>query len=570
MSDANNSDRDRDLDREPGNGDEKSSPDPATVRRSLPHAIIAVVAARYLCQIHRFYPGAIESNEGNQLFEELLSRLTFYFALGGLPVWPEYMPRPTLASPDAEQTLDWILNALLSWHPDWDDSRQGRDAQTAWLQKVVNDADGKCEPEVRRLSDRVIDIAVVDCRIPSPRDDASFQTPQRSLRMLMLYWHRCRTIVMNEVDAPIGARPHGLLDLIVNLKVRLTHYCDLLSSYDGIPEVKRTILDLLSSLIEGDFGDLSVAPDWTRTRVQQVENILQTLRLTVGGHDDDLTLPEQAFLTEVDRAVREYGVRLQREWDERLAAADRAGTLTTANSQGTETGESAASGKSAPSDAASSKGEPVDSCPACGGERTADDRGSLCRQCRTHKGKVAELWRAVLFHDACLKRGDTQNAERAWSRLRSLGWLTLRDAAQRVLNSTEEGEKLFDRIRGRLTTNADEWNELLDRPLGDLLPLVESSCETSAPAGDRDGDAGEPVEEDTGQLQYVTLDQCAALVGRTKDTLYRWLRKDPHAPEPDVEGGGGKHHEFLWSRIRPWLENKSGRRLPERFPVWPR
>jgi hypothetical protein len=66
--------------------------------------------------------------------------------------------------------------------------------------------------------------------------------------------------------------------------------------------------------------------------------------------------------------------------------------------------------------------------------------------------------------------------------------------------------------------------------------------------------------------QYVTIDQAASLVKRHKDTLYRWLRADSIAPLPIVEGGGGKRHEYLWSALRPWLETKSGRELPERFP----
>ena len=34
----------------------------------------------------------------------------------------------------------------------------------------------------------------------------------------------------------------------------------------------------------------------------------------------------------------------------------------------------------------------------------------------------------------------------------------------------------------------------------------------------------------------------------------------------DVEGGGGKPDEWLWSRVRPWLAEEFGRPLPERFP----
>jgi hypothetical protein len=67
--------------------------------------------------------------------------------------------------------------------------------------------------------------------------------------------------------------------------------------------------------------------------------------------------------------------------------------------------------------------------------------------------------------------------------------------------------------------------------------------------------------------QYVTLDQVAALVNRSKKTLERLLADEKSKmPKPDVEGGGGKPHEWLWSKLRPWLEEKFNRKLPEHFP----
>jgi hypothetical protein len=76
-----------------------------------------------------------------------------------------------------------------------------------------------------------------------------------------------------------------------------------------------------------------------------------------------------------------------------------------------------------------------------------------------------------------------------------------------------------------------------------------------------DGFFREPAE------QYVTLDQMAAIVGKSKKTLERELNKaNSDMPGPDNEGGGGKAHEWRWSRIRPWLEKKYNRQLPTRFP----
>ncbi len=69
-------------------------------------------------------------------------------------------------------------------------------------------------------------------------------------------------------------------------------------------------------------------------------------------------------------------------------------------------------------------------------------------------------------------------------------------------------------------------------------------------------------------LQFVTLDQMASLVNRSKDTLERRLnKKNTTMPQPDVEGGGGKPHEWRWDRIRPWLIKEFKRDLPERYPT---
>jgi hypothetical protein len=68
--------------------------------------------------------------------------------------------------------------------------------------------------------------------------------------------------------------------------------------------------------------------------------------------------------------------------------------------------------------------------------------------------------------------------------------------------------------------------------------------------------------------QYVTLDQMAALVSRSKKTLERLkTRKDNPLPSPAVEGGGGKADEWIWSEVRPWLEQEFRRPLPERLPA---
>jgi hypothetical protein len=71
----------------------------------------------------------------------------------------------------------------------------------------------------------------------------------------------------------------------------------------------------------------------------------------------------------------------------------------------------------------------------------------------------------------------------------------------------------------------------------------------------------EPPESPSEEA-FVTLDEAAAMVQRSKRTL----QKARKLPAPDIRGGGGRPHEWKWSRIRPWLEAEYHRSLPKTFP----
>jgi hypothetical protein len=79
-------------------------------------------------------------------------------------------------------------------------------------------------------------------------------------------------------------------------------------------------------------------------------------------------------------------------------------------------------------------------------------------------------------------------------------------------------------------------------------------------------DALDLLGKDTA-VQYVTLDQAAVIVNHVKRTLERAIHKPGSgAPPPDIKGGGGRSHEWVWSNLRPWLEKTFHKKLPERFP----
>lgn len=103
-------------------------------------------------------------------------------------------------------------------------------------------------------------------------------------------------------------------------------------------------------------------------------------------------------------------------------------------------------------------------------------------------------------------------------------------------------------------------------------PADKAAGKSTFIGGATEGDEGRTlivVQPPTAATQsapdYIDLDQAAALVNRGKKTLERALA-DQKMPSPDVEGGGGKKHEWVYLKLKPWLEKTYGRILPDRPP----
>lgn len=114
-------------------------------------------------------------------------------------------------------------------------------------------------------------------------------------------------------------------------------------------------------------------------------------------------------------------------------------------------------------------------------------------------------------------------------------------------------EKLAEPFRARL----GELGGTEFRPLLDELAIAISNEGRKLPELDPKANQ-----------HYVTLDQMAAMVNKSKKTLERAMNhKNSTMPPPDVEGGGGVAHEWKYDTVRPWLEEKYKRKLPEKPPT---
>lgn len=105
----------------------------------------------------------------------------------------------------------------------------------------------------------------------------------------------------------------------------------------------------------------------------------------------------------------------------------------------------------------------------------------------------------------------------------------------------------------------------LYKPMSEMQSiLTEAICEVDALV---DAIQISLWKDEQPKVDFVTLQQCAPMVNRSKRTLERWKMRDPTFPTPDVIGTNGSSDEWKWSTIRPYLEKKASRVLPEVFPA---
>jgi hypothetical protein len=129
--------------------------------------------------------------------------------------------------------------------------------------------------------------------------------------------------------------------------------------------------------------------------------------------------------------------------------------------------------------------------------------------------------------------------------------------------------RVWRRARPCLMRMAEEYREHGDLQVT-MERLKEGPPNNLSEAGAINAPGHTPPEEDHSPSvveDYVTLDQMAAWVSRSKRTLERMkTRQSNPLPTPDIEGGAGKADEWIWSRVRPWLEREFRRKLPDSAP----
>lgn len=113
-------------------------------------------------------------------------------------------------------------------------------------------------------------------------------------------------------------------------------------------------------------------------------------------------------------------------------------------------------------------------CPNCGEARDPIDLGTQrpCWRCLSPYGKIAELALNVALYDKYASEFPTE-AKKYYRKLYDQKWPTIRDLGLKIFHPWTHEVDFFALIRDRFTDSLEEWNEFLDRPLEDLIPILE-------------------------------------------------------------------------------------------------
>jgi hypothetical protein len=122
-----------------------------------------------------------------------------------------------------------------------------------------------------------------------------------------------------------------------------------------------------------------------------------------------------------------------------------------------------------------------------------------------------------------------------------------------------QGEEVFTQLITRpsvsRTDASNAWETLNQKP------AAKGPSESVETEGE-----GKPTDASPELPDLVTLDQAAAAAHVSKRTLERH-KTEGTLPEPARDGGGGRFALYDWKIMRPWLMQKFGVPLPERFPA---
>ncbi len=282
-----------------------------------PHLAAAVVATISLRELHRIrglYPNAIPDGDATEFHDALSAHLNVALEDESLRDIRDFLYKEVkLDDSYADAMLTVLLTTLVMRCPDVHVA--GSDEET--IRQTIDQAIVACREKVtsplKTIVDQLLEIKMVDCRIPEGNDPA-LSDPRRSLQLLQAYWSLGRTIVLNQMNAYVSLQPHPLLRLVMNLRSRMETYFGRLSEHEDPLDAFAAGDHLLEVAIGGEPDELSAVPEWTRQEVQKVDSYLEHVRLKIGSKMFPLTHEEKVFLEQAELAIEGYQKQANTAW----------------------------------------------------------------------------------------------------------------------------------------------------------------------------------------------------------------------------------------------------------------
>ena len=280
----------------------------------LAAAVVATISLRELSRIRGLYPAAIRDGDAEEFREALSAHLGVALEDESLhDIRDSLYKEVKLDDPDADAMLTVLLTTLVMRCPGVCISGADEEAMRKTMDQAIDACMKKVASPLKAIVDQLLEIKIVDCRIPEG-DDPAFSDPRRSLQLLLAYWSLGRTIVVNQMNGYVSLRPHPLLRLVTNLRARMEVYFGRLSDHDGALDAFTAGDRLLDLAVGGDPDELSAVPEWTNEEVQQVDSFLERVRLDIGAKTYPLTHEEKVFIEQAEVAIEEYKEQANTAW----------------------------------------------------------------------------------------------------------------------------------------------------------------------------------------------------------------------------------------------------------------
>lgn len=281
----------------------------------LAAAVVATISLRELSRIRGLYPAAIRDGDAEEFREALSAHLGVALEDESLhDIRDSLYKEVKLDDPDADAMLTVLLTTLVMRCPGVCIAGANEEAMRKTMDRAIEACMKKVASPLKAIVDQLLEIKIVDCRIPEG-DDPAFSDPRRSLQLLLAYWSLGRTIVVNQMNGYVSLRPHPLLRLVTNLRARMEVYFGRLSDHDGALEAFTAGDRLLDLAVGGDPDELSAVPEWTNEEVQKVDSFLERVRLDIGAKTYPLTHEEKVFIEQAEVAIEEYKEQANTAWN---------------------------------------------------------------------------------------------------------------------------------------------------------------------------------------------------------------------------------------------------------------